>query len=131
MRAAVPRARPPLAAADRARVRQAEPEPEPITEAEAQPQPQPQPGALSRDSSAEDCQVLADGDASIYAKDGGDVQLRPAGSWRWIISLLALVMWLVCYADRTNISLAIIEMEEEYGWDHAVDGVVLSSFFWG
>ena len=95
------------------------------------PQPEPQPAALSRDSSAEDCQLLADGDASIYAKDGGDVQLRPAGSWRWIISLLALVMWLVCYADRTNISLAIIEMEEEYGWDHAVDGVVLSSFFWG
>ena len=77
-------------------------------------------------------QLLADGDDSIYAaKDGGDIQLRPAGSWRWIISLLALVMWLVCYADRTNISLAIIEMEEEYGWDHAVDGVVLSSFFWG
>ena len=50
---------------------------------------------------------------------------------RVVMGMLMCSAWIVAYSDRTNISLAIIEMEEEYGWDHAVDGVVLSSFFWG
>ena len=37
----------------------------------------------------------------------------------------------VCYADRTNISLAIVEMERELGFSESEDGVVFSSFFIG
>ena len=37
----------------------------------------------------------------------------------------------MCYADRTNISLAIVEMERELGFSESEDGVVFSSFFIG
>ncbi len=37
----------------------------------------------------------------------------------------------ICYIDRVNISVAIIPMAEEFGWDRTVQGVVLSAFFWG
>ena len=38
---------------------------------------------------------------------------------------------LVCYADRTNISVAILTMAKELNWDDAYVGLVLSSFFIG
>lgn len=37
----------------------------------------------------------------------------------------------ICYIDRVNISVAIIPMAEEFGWDQTVRGFVLSSFFIG
>jgi hypothetical protein len=57
------------------------------------------------------------------------------GPWnssrRAIMAVLGMTMWLVCYCDRTNISLAIVEMETEFGWSESTDGLVLSSFFVG
>ena len=47
------------------------------------------------------------------------------------MAVLGMTMWLVCYCDRTNISLAIVEMETEFGWSESTDGLVLSSFFVG
>ncbi len=37
----------------------------------------------------------------------------------------------VCYIDRVNISVAIIPMASEFGWDRTLQGVILSSFFYG
>ena len=37
----------------------------------------------------------------------------------------------VCYIDRVNISVAIIPMSEDYGWDATTMGLVLSSFYVG
>ncbi len=37
----------------------------------------------------------------------------------------------VCYIDRVNISVAIIPMQEAFGWSDTIKGVVLSSFFVG
>jgi MFS family permease len=37
----------------------------------------------------------------------------------------------ICYIDRVNISIAIIPMAEEFGWDQATMGLVMSSFFVG
>jgi ACS family sodium-dependent inorganic phosphate cotransporter len=37
----------------------------------------------------------------------------------------------LCYADRANLSTAILPMAEQYGWDDAFKGVVLSAFFAG
>ena len=37
----------------------------------------------------------------------------------------------VCYIDRVNISIAIIPMAEEYGWDETTQGVILSCFYFG
>ena len=63
-----------------------------------------------------------------------DSRGTPAGAdgwWRWITAAMACWMWLCTYADRTNISLAIVEMEREFEWSASVDGLVLSSFFAG
>ncbi len=44
------------------------------------------------------------------------------------LSFLAVA---ICYIDRVNISVAIIPMAEELGWDLQTRGIVLSSFFMG
>ena len=33
--------------------------------------------------------------------------------------------------DRVNMSVAILPMKTEFGWDSATMGLVQSSFFWG
>lgn len=38
---------------------------------------------------------------------------------------------MICYADRSNMSTAIIPMSQDLGWDKAYQGVVLSAFFLG
>jgi ACS family sodium-dependent inorganic phosphate cotransporter len=47
-----------------------------------------------------------------------------------LIALCVLAVF-VCYIDRVNISVAVIAMQEEYGWSETVKGFVLSSFFIG
>lgn len=42
-----------------------------------------------------------------------------------------LVVQMVCYGDRTNISLAILPMAEERGYTESTTGFILSSFFIG
>jgi sugar phosphate permease len=37
----------------------------------------------------------------------------------------------ICYIDRVAISVTILPMAEEFGWDRSVQGLVLSSFFMG
>lgn len=44
---------------------------------------------------------------------------------------LAAVSVLICYADRSNISTAIIPMAGQFGWDASRQGLVLSAFFAG
>ncbi|MGH7932164.1 MAG: ACS family MFS transporter [Candidatus Binataceae bacterium] len=47
-----------------------------------------------------------------------------------VVALFALGTAL-CYMDRTNISIAIIPLAREKGYDAAARGLILSSFFWG
>eukprot|EP01051_Picozoa_sp_SAG22_P015555 SAG22_NODE_2049_length_3084_cov_3.086767_1_plen_273_part_00 len=53
------------------------------------------------------------------------------GNIRWIIAALGFGMEVVCYADRTNLSLALVPMSTELGYSEETTGVVLSSFFVG
>lgn len=50
--------------------------------------------------------------------------------WRYIIALTAIAIG-ICYADRSNISTAIIPMSDEYEWSTQSQGYVLSAFFAG
>ena len=50
---------------------------------------------------------------------------------RVVLAVLGHLMWAICYADRTNISLAIVPMAKEKGWSSDLQGRVLSSFFFG
>lgn len=38
---------------------------------------------------------------------------------------------LICYMDRLNIAITAPVIMQEFGWDEAVLGIILSSFFWG
>lgn len=48
-----------------------------------------------------------------------------------VIVLFCFTAEAVCYVDRTNISIAIVAMSRDYGWDDAARSLVLSSFFIG
>jgi ACS family sodium-dependent inorganic phosphate cotransporter len=56
-----------------------------------------------------------------------------AGEWprRYTIVALFALATALCYIDRVNISIAIIPLARERGYDDAAKGLVLSSFFWG
>ena len=47
------------------------------------------------------------------------------------IVLLCFCAAFICYIDRVNISVAIIPMQEAFGWSDTTKGFVLSSFFIG
>ena len=55
------------------------------------------------------------------------------GGWqrRYTIVTLCVLAVFVCYIDRVNISVAVIAMQEHFGWDEKTKGLVLSSFFIG
>ncbi len=44
---------------------------------------------------------------------------------------MAFLAIFICYMDRVSISVAIIPMVDDYGWDLTTQGLVLSSFFVG
>lgn len=50
---------------------------------------------------------------------------------RFILVGLCFLSTFICYIDRVNMSVAIIPMAEEFGWDQTTKGIVLSSFFYG
>ncbi len=49
---------------------------------------------------------------------------------RWTIVLLCFVAFMLCNMDRVNMSVAILPMQQQYGWDSRTVGLVQSSFFW-
>eukprot|EP00742_Colponemidia_sp_Colp-10_P005209 GILJ01005564.1.p1 GENE.GILJ01005564.1~~GILJ01005564.1.p1 ORF type:complete len:468 (-),score=37.69 GILJ01005564.1:149-1486(-) len=50
---------------------------------------------------------------------------------RYILVLLCFFGIIVCYADRTNFSVAVIDMSKEYLWSDSMQGVMLSAFWYG
>ncbi len=61
------------------------------------------------------------------------IESAHASRWprRYTIILLFALGTALCYIDRVNISIAIIPLAEDKGYDAATKGLVLSSFFWG
>ncbi|GIL53864.1 hypothetical protein Vafri_9379 [Volvox africanus] len=55
----------------------------------------------------------------------------PSGfKWEYLVALCTLGV-VICYADRSNMSTAVLPMAQQFGWDKAYQGVVLSVFFGG
>ncbi|KAL5201545.1 hypothetical protein ABZP36_035899 [Zizania latifolia] len=50
---------------------------------------------------------------------------------RWTVVLLCFFAFLLCNMDRVNMSIAILPMSSEFGWNPATVGLIQSSFFWG
>ncbi|GJN06322.1 hypothetical protein PR202_ga24041 [Eleusine coracana subsp. coracana] len=47
------------------------------------------------------------------------------------IVFLCFSAFLLCNMDRVNMSIAILPMSAEYGWNPQTVGLIQSSFFWG
>lgn len=61
------------------------------------------------------------------------VSMPLANRWprRYSVVFLSFLAVFVCYIDRVNISVAIIPMASDLGWNMQTQGLVLSSFFLG
>lgn len=49
---------------------------------------------------------------------------------RFTIVLLCFVAFMLCNMDRVNMSIAVLPMQQEFGWNSQTLGIVQSSFFW-
>ncbi len=47
------------------------------------------------------------------------------------ITILCTFALIICFIDRVNISVAILPMQQQFGWDDTTKGLVLASFFIG
>ncbi len=50
---------------------------------------------------------------------------------RFTVVALFFLATVLCYVDRVSISVAIIPLSRDRGYDGAAQGIVLSAFFWG
>ena len=67
------------------------------------------------------------GGTSIGATSGGTGE---RGRWKPLAAAMAFAI-ATCYADRSNISVAIVAMKDQYEWTKTQQGLVLSAFFYG
>ncbi|MDA9754881.1 MFS transporter [Gammaproteobacteria bacterium] len=51
--------------------------------------------------------------------------------YRLKVIFLSFLAVSICYIDRVNISVAIIPMQEQFGWSEFQVGIILSSFYFG
>src|ERR1700739_4715588 len=61
-------------------------------------------------------------------------EIAPGGSrWpqRYTVVALFFLGTALCYIDRISISVAIIPLAHQFGYDCAAQGLVLSAVFWG
>jgi MFS family permease len=79
--------------------------------------------------------VEIDDDVGLVAGEGYVGNNRGSSSSFWssttIIVTMAFLANLICYADRTNLSVAIIVIAKEKNWDDGAKGIVLAAFFYG
>ena len=93
--------------------------------------------ADDKDADSDKRRLVAGSNTSDVDGDGGSRDCLAGGVVaacalkRVHLAVLGFLMELVCYADRTNISLAILPMAEEQNYDAGTTGFILSSFFIG
>ena len=60
-----------------------------------------------------------------------DVSRTFAWPRRYTVVALFFLATVLCYVDRVSMSVAIIPLSRERGFDAAAQGIILSAFFWG
>jgi ACS family sodium-dependent inorganic phosphate cotransporter len=58
-------------------------------------------------------------------------QSQPRWPRRYTMVAMFFASTVICYIDRVNVSVAIIPMARDKGYDAVLQGVILSAFFWG
>lgn len=80
-------------------------------------------------------------DDEMKEKDNFEVIRKVGSDWNWppwknlplrykLIGTTSLA-FIICNMDKVNLSIAIIPMSHQFGWNASVAGLVQSSFFWG
>eukprot|EP00892_Ulva_mutabilis_P007554 jgi/Ulvmu1/5170/UM021_0187.1 len=73
----------------------------------------------------------ADHDGVVGQVTGPETAQSQGFPQRFTIILLCFVAFMLCNMDRVNMSIAILPMQREFGWNSQTLGIVQSSFFWG
>ena len=50
---------------------------------------------------------------------------------RFRVVFMSFLAVFICYIDRVNLSVAIIPMQEQFGWSESQVGIILGSFYFG
>ncbi|KAK9808476.1 hypothetical protein WJX73_010302 [Symbiochloris irregularis] len=97
-----------------------------------------QPSQRSRDDDVSSSELSLPGLDSVQGaaeqvKDTAQAVAAAPSRWqrRWTIVGLCFVAFMLCNMDRVNMSIAILPMSKEFGWNAGTVGIVQSSFFWG
>lgn len=119
-----------------------------ITSKQAKTEKEEQPNGVRNDAdaAADDAAVIShkkvmrvDGEYAGSATDNG--KFDQPGKWQWppwkrlpqrykLIGTTSLA-FVICNMDKVNLSVAIIPMSHQLGWNSSTAGLVQSSFFWG
>ncbi|KAJ6804111.1 putative anion transporter 6, chloroplastic isoform X1 [Iris pallida] len=101
-------------------------------------------GALARVRvEGSESQRLVGGEEKVGEEEEEEVKVvdHEGFTWRWppwkdlpmryrLIGTTSLA-FVICNMDKVNLSIAIIPMSHQFGWNSATAGLVQSSFFWG
>jgi hypothetical protein len=84
------------------------------------------------DASASRLRADAVADGTVQAGDGAlaESSVTLGLPKRFVIVILCFVAFMLCNMDRVNMSIAILPMQQEFGWTAQTVGIVQSSFFW-
>ena len=69
-------------------------------------------------------------DSTPVAYAGVASAAAKATKTRWVILFLISLMYLICYMDRSNISVAQPEIAKQFGLSKSAMGLVLAAFTW-
>eukprot|EP00898_Chlorokybus_atmophyticus_P007885 jgi/Chlat1/8098/Chrsp75S07592 len=87
--------------------------------------------ASSSSMSADSPEQLVDGNGAV-APAATDVAPSTGGMpRRWQIVAAMAAAFVLCNMDKVNMSVAVIPMAQEFGWNASQKGLVGSAFFWG
>ncbi|RZC53892.1 hypothetical protein C5167_012747 [Papaver somniferum] len=88
-------------------------------------------------SSGEEIQLVGDDNKNGGGSGGGDEGLHLKWPpWKDLPLRYKLIgttslAFVICNMDKVNLSIAIIPMSHQFGWNSSTAGLVQSSFFWG
>jgi sugar phosphate permease len=66
----------------------------------------------------------------VAAYSAVDSAAAKATKTRWVVLFLISLMYLICYMDRSNISVAEPEIAKQFGLSKSAMGLVLAAFTW-
>jgi sugar phosphate permease len=69
-------------------------------------------------------------DSTPVAYAGVAAAAAKATKTRWVVLFLISLMYLICYMDRSNISVAQPEIAKQFGLSKSAMGLVLAAFTW-